>query len=180
MDTGMRTCRKCGTEKPLEQFRESKPGYRRRVCSECMDRSHSDWENQNHERLLTWRKSYYQQNREKQIASAKAWNEANPDGFKRNTDKRYRRLRAQAFAAYGGAICACCGETEPMFLSLDHIENDQCEYARELGRPHTGLFLVEWLAKHNYPPDLIQVLCHNCNQGKRLNGGICPHQVNKA
>lgn len=177
---GVRTCRKCGIIKPLKEFRQSKPGYRRRVCNECMDAAHSEWESDNHQRLLDWRKSYYQQNRDKQIAQAKAWSEANPEGHKHHGQRHYKRLKEQAFAAYGGYVCACCGEREPMFLSLDHIENDQCEYARELGRPHTGLFLVKWLERHNYPAGIVQVLCHNCNQGKRLNGGVCPHQVNKA
>jgi hypothetical protein len=23
----------------------------------------------------------------------------------------------------------------------------------------------------------VQLLCHSCNQAKRLNGGICPHEI---
>lgn len=179
MGATVRTCNKCGTEKPLTEFRESKPGYRRRVCNECMDRHAVVWQQENRESLLTWRKDYYRANREKQIAQALAWNEANPDGAKANKDNHYHRLKAKAYAAYGGYICACCGETEPLFLSIDHIENDQCVYAKELGRPHTGLFLFQWMQKNGYPPGLFQVLCHNCNQGKHRNGGVCPHQVRK-
>lgn len=26
-------------------------------------------------------------------------------------------------------------------------------------------------------PNTYQILCHNCNLGKHLNGGICPHQI---
>ena len=178
-DTGMRACKKCGLEKPLTEFRENKPGYRRRTCNECMDRVAVEWQQQNRDRLLEWRKSYYKANRDKQIAQAKEWNVANPEGKQRNTQSHYRKLREQAIMAYGGWQCACCGETEPMFLSLDHVNNDQCEFARKFGRPHTGLFLVQWLRDNGYPPGF-QVLCHNCNQGKRLNGGVCPHRVNKA
>ncbi len=179
METGVRTCNRCGVEKPLTEFRQSKPGYRRRVCNECMDRAAVEWQQQNRERLLDWRQNYYQENREKQIAQAKQWNADHPEGYKRNTQSYYRKLREEAIMAYGGFICACCGETERMFLSLDHINNDQCEYAKIFKRPHTGLFLVRWLKQHAYPIGF-QVLCHNCNQGKRLNGGVCPHQVNKA
>jgi hypothetical protein len=31
-----------------------------------------------------------------------------------------------------------------------------------------------WLRKHNYPEGF-QVLCHNCNMGRQINGGVCPH-----
>jgi hypothetical protein len=179
MKTEMRTCRKCGLEKPLTEFRQSKPGYRRRVCNECMDRAAVEWQQQNRNRLLKWRKSYYEANREKQIEAAKVWNANNPEGFKRSTKKQYHRLREEAMAAYGGYVCACCGEDEPIFMTIDHVENDQCERAKEFGRSHTGLFLYTWLKKNGYPQGF-QVLCHNCNQGKRLNGGVCPHQVNKA
>lgn len=175
----MRTCRKCGVEKPLEQFRQSKPGYRRRVCNECMDRAAVEWQQQNRERLLAWRKANYQQNQAKNIAKAQKWNAENSGQQRRNNQKRYHRLREAVFMAYGGYECACCGENERMFLTIDHVENDQCEYAKKYGRPHTGGFLYKWLADNNFPADF-QVLCHNCNQGKRLNGGVCPHRVNKA
>ena len=144
-----------------------------------MDRVAVDWQEQNKTRLLEWRKRYYQKNRDNEIASAKAWNAANPEGYKRNTSSHYNKRREQAMMAYGGYLCSCCGETEPMFLSIDHVNNDQCDFAKKFGRPHTGLFLFTWLLKNGYPPGF-QVLCHNCNQGKRINGGVCPHQVNKA
>jgi hypothetical protein len=35
-DARMRTCRRCDTPKPLDAFEEYKPGYRRRVCNECV------------------------------------------------------------------------------------------------------------------------------------------------
>jgi hypothetical protein len=34
------------------------------------------------------------------------------------------------------------------------------------------------LKKHNFPGGH-QILCWNCQQGKRFNNGICPHQLNK-
>lgn len=176
----VRTCNKCGLEKPLTEYRESKPGYRRRVCNECMDRTAVEWQQQNRDRLLGWRKSYYEQNRKKQIAQATAWAEANPEGHKGNQRRHYIRFKEAAFAGYGGTICACCGETEPMFLSIDHVDNNQNEYAKLTmgGHPHNGLRLWKWLHDNAYPPGF-QVLCHNCNQGKRINGGVCPHQVKK-
>ena len=31
-----------------------------------------------------------------------------------------------------------------------------------------------WLRRNSYPEGF-QVLCHNCNLGKKINGGVCPH-----
>lgn len=78
-------------------------------------------------------------------------------------------LRDAAIKHYGGYKCACCGETEPKFLSIDHVNNDGglCRRTRKYS-------LYKWLKKNNYPPGL-QVLCMNCNWGKMMNKGKCPH-----
>ena len=175
-----RKCNKCGLTKDLTHYRESKTGYRRRVCNECMDEAAVKWQQDNRNRLLKWRKDYYQKNRAKQIAAASKWNKDHPVRFKEITTTRYQKLRDEAMAAYGGQICACCSqyENEPWFLCLDHVDNDQTKYEKELGRPHVGLFLVTWLKKNNYPEGF-QVLCHCCNQAKHVFKGVCPHQLKK-
>lgn len=74
------------------------------------------------------------------------------------------------FAHYGNA-CACCGETEPAFLSIDHMNNDG--YSRRKADPsHQNLY--RWLVKHNFPAEF-QTLCMNCQWGKAKHG-ICPHK----
>jgi Zn finger protein HypA/HybF involved in hydrogenase expression len=84
-------------------------------------------------------------------------------------------LKKQVFAAYGGYRCACCGETEPLFLCIDHINNDGAEHRRQLGVGRRGgNDTYHWLKKQGFPPGF-QVLCHNCNIGKHLNKGVCPH-----
>jgi len=84
--------------------------------------------------------------------------------------KRGRKLKDDVFAAYGGYRCNCCGETEVLFLQIDHVENDGAVHRREIGSG--ALYL--WLKRHKFPEGF-QVLCANCNWGKRQNGGICPH-----
>ena len=81
--------------------------------------------------------------------------------------------------AYGGYRCNCCGETEHTFLSIDHVDNDGYKHKGPHGRRYAGLSLFSWLKKNDYP-DGFQVLCHNCNIGKHLNDGVCPHQVDSA
>lgn len=85
---------------------------------------------------------------------------------------RYRALRAEIIAAYGGA-CNCCGETQAMFLELDHLTSDGAAHRREIGRGSHATY--NWAKKHQFPRDRFQLLCANCNQGRQRNGGVCPH-----
>lgn len=86
------------------------------------------------------------------------------------------RVRAKVFEAYGNK-CVCCGESEPTFLTLDHINNDGGEFRkRELGkRTMAGYHTYKWLLR-NGCPKTVQVMCMNCQHGKLMNKGVCPHQ----
>ena len=97
-----------------------------------------------------------------------------------NADNQKRRdeVRDQVYRAYGGYRCACCGETEPTFLSIDHINNDGSKHKRE-HRLHTGEQMYRWLVRNGYPAGF-QILCMNCQWGKRNNNGVCPHKSGKA
>jgi hypothetical protein len=92
----------------------------------------------------------------------------------------WRKLRVEVMAAYGGPRCACCGESEEKFLSIDHVNNDGAEHRRNIGygegngKGASGRTLV-WLKRNGFPEGF-QVLCMNCNFGKQRNGGVCPHQ----
>jgi len=81
------------------------------------------------------------------------------------------RVRAEVRAAYGDA-CACCGETEPEFLTLDHVNNDGAEHRRD-GKVRTG-YSTWAFAKREGFPDWLQLLCWNCNSAKGA-WGECPH-----
>lgn len=82
------------------------------------------------------------------------------------------RLKNEVFAAYGGPVCNCCGESTIEFLTVDHINNDGADHRRQIGQ--TSLY--RWLRKNDYPKGF-QILCMNCNWGKRVCGGICPHKL---
>lgn len=79
-----------------------------------------------------------------------------------------KRLRADVLGAYGGA-CSCCGETELVFLTLDHLQGGGTQHRRSL--PGYGVY--RWARQQGYPAGLFQVLCHNCNWAKYRGG--CPH-----
>jgi hypothetical protein len=158
--TKMRTCTRCHTTKDESDFHRSsyvrkRDGQRaiRFECKRCTANRVASWaeKNMSPERSAMWNR--------------------------KATEKR-ERIKALVFAYYGGYVCACCGETERMFLSIDHINNDGADFRRrELGaRNRAGNTTYRWLVKKNFPAGY-QVLCMNCNHGKRMNHGVCPHQV---
>lgn len=88
--------------------------------------------------------------------------------------REYRKTAKDlVFAAYG-TTCKCCGETEPLFLDIDHMDNDGAAHRKKYNLTAGTQFYV-WLIKNNFPSNF-QTLCCNCNRGKFRNNGICPHQ----
>jgi len=83
-------------------------------------------------------------------------------------------LKLAVLKAYG-TVCQCCGEDEPTFLAIDHMNNDGAQQRKKMCYRRSSYSFYIWLRKNGYPPDF-QVLCHNCNIGRHLNGGVCPHK----
>lgn len=81
-----------------------------------------------------------------------------------------RRLRMEVLTAMGGA-CRCCEETTQEFLVIDHI-NGGGRRGYRLLHSAAGVYLN--VKRRGYPPEY-QILCHNCNAAKSINGK-CPHQ----
>jgi hypothetical protein len=93
-------------------------------------------------------------------------------------EKRARNNRIYAMACViigGDQGCACCGETEPLFLQIDHINNDGAEDRRKHGGNRQMYAYICTLtpeeARRHY-----QIYCGSCNHAKMRNGGVCPHQ----
>jgi len=99
----------------------------------------------------------------------------------REYERCYRqKLKLEVLSSYSGnkqnPLCACCGENNIHFLSIDHINNDG-HIHRKIMR-YTGLSFYQWLKRNKYPTGF-QVLCHNCNMGKSVARSlICPHHFN--
>lgn len=102
--------------------------------------------------------------------SEKSCNDAKKDPLKA---AQYRlRIKSEVINKYGGK-CACCQEDELLFLTIDHINNDGNRDRKDNDILSAGSFYL-MLRKSEIRKDL-QVLCFNCNSGKQVNGGICPH-----
>ena len=136
------------------------------------------------QRMRDWRAA----NREESRKQSREWRDrklanATPeeaDQIRKAEAEKTRRLQTvcknQVFAAYGGYICKCCGEDEPMFLSIDHIHNNGAAERKSGLYRGSGSAFYQWLRKQKFPSGY-QVLCMNCQIGKHKNGGVCPHQA---
>jgi hypothetical protein len=84
------------------------------------------------------------------------------------------RMRNEVLTAYGGR-CACCGEEDYAFLTIDHVNEDGATHRGKRGK-NSALYVYRWLIKNDYP-DGFQVLCFNCNCARSMRGdGVCPHK----
>ena len=152
----MKRCTKCGEEKELAEFYiQSRYNSPMSECKECTKSRSKKRAFEKRDEILAKGKEYA-------------------------TEKR-KRIREATFAAYGGNVCACCGETESKFLTLDHINNDGAAFRKAVYRKNkkgntAGYHTYYWLARNGFPAGF-QVLCMNCNYGKRMNNGVCPHKT---
>ncbi|MDE2099506.1 MAG: hypothetical protein KGL39_19800 [Patescibacteria group bacterium] len=96
--------------------------------------------------------------------------------IKAQRDHRFRNKdlwKQRVFKAYGNK-CACCGETQSLFLQIDHVNNNGAIMKKTKAHPTIPLFYL-WLCQKGFPSEF-QLLCANCNWGKARNDGVCPHK----
>lgn len=126
----------------------------------------------NRERLLEKSHEWYVNNKEKANDYRRKWATDNRNKV-RGYQKKFRlSVRIEAFSHYGGEKCACCGETQFEFLTIDHMEGNGNKHRKNINI-RGGHNFYSWLRQNNWPPGY-QVLCFNCNQAKGF-FGRCPH-----
>ena len=114
-----------------------------------------------------------------QLESKKKWRRTHPEKTtelsRRSQRVYYEKLKKKIYDHYGRA-CACCGESEVLFLTIGHIGSWGAKHRKALGYTRGGGSMAVYrdIIKLGYP-DTIQVECNNCNVGSHLNGGVCPH-----
>ena len=147
----MKLCSRCS-------IRES--GYNKNlICRECLREQNKKYYEENRDKVIQQVSEYRSNNLEAVRAISNAANKA-----------RYHALKPQAFDKLGNR-CACCGETNPKFLTIDHVKNDGAEHRKKIG----SSFKI-FLAVLDDTDNRFQILCWNCNCGRALNNGICPHK----
>jgi len=106
---------------------------------------------------------------------AKEWYYANKEHVLVHLKIKRDNIRSEMIAAYGGK-CACCGELNPRFLTLDHINGGG--NTERVGLGWSGSSIANHLKRKGWPQAGYQLLCFNCNCGRAYNNGICPHKTN--
>lgn len=201
-DTPEKYCPRCKQPKRISEFGKDKrkPDGLRNVCKKCRHDEYErqlartpDMHKQRYQRFLQRpesiermkvlakprRKRYYAKAREQGIcpncnapcAASKVFCDDCQSKINALNALNRAKLRDEVLQAYG-CKCQCCGETTPEFLAIDHIYNDGKEHRKTVS---SGLSMYTWLKKQGFPQDRYQLLCQNCNWGKRLYG-ICPHK----
>jgi hypothetical protein len=125
----------------------------------------------NAERIKAQQKAYRQAN----VERIKAYRQANAERMKAYQKVYRQKMKEIVLSHYSGGVpkCACCGEQNMDFLSIDHIEGGGREQTRKLKRGGTSFY--RWLRDNGYPSGY-RVLCINCNSALGFRG-YCPHGV---
>lgn len=114
------------------------------------------WRLENIEYRKEYMARWYENNREEQISYHKA---------------KTRVLRLEILTHYG-MFCACCGEQDWEFLTIDHIKGGGTKHREDMNI--YGTHFYRWLKKNNFPSGY-RTLCFNCNCAIG-SLGYCPHQ----
>lgn len=111
------------------------------------------------------RRNYVRRIRAANPVIRSAYNEAS-----RKSRAKYRLIVMKHYSPE--LVCACCGESEYEFLTIDHVNGGGIKHRKEMGGG-SGVDWHKWLKRNNFP-DGFQILCMNCNLAKgKL--GECPH-----
>lgn len=93
---------------------------------------------------------------------------------KSKENRKINKNRSIVIAHYGSK-CTCCGESNALFLDIDHINNDgnkhRIDHFIKTGR---RLNISKYIIENDFPITF-QLLCTNCNITKSL-FGCCPHK----
>jgi hypothetical protein len=95
------------------------------------------------------------------------------DAYKREYQRKYRRMVFRNVLEAYGSKCECCSETEELFLTVEHLNNDGAEHRRKFKGDWVTMMLD--IRSQGYP-DTYTIRCYNCNSGRQRNGGVCPHK----
>ncbi len=151
---GQRTeCEKCWTKRNDRFFSLSSTAYLEGKCGQCLRNTAKDGLKTCSECLEKSRQHYKKK--------------------KHQIQKKNKDLKLLIFDHYGHK-CACCGENNTLLLNVDHINNDGNKHRLKV---KNSLGVYKEIVDLKFPSSY-QLLCWNCNMGKYLNGGICPHKEN--
>lgn len=120
------------------------------------------------EAVMKWRKK----NREKVLQMKRRWYKKYAPAILHKMHRSAVDARRTVLLHYGGK-CSCCGESNFLFLTIEHKNGGGVKHRKEIGAANMSRFII----KNNFP-DNFDVLCYNCNCGKAFTKqNICPHKL---
>ena len=143
----------------------------RNECKECKNKINGKYIRENKDKINAYNRKRYNID----IELSRKYNREKGRKNKEQRDKyglNYRQLINKKLLELYNNKCCCCGETEPKFLSLDHINNNGNKERKTMTNQTIKVRILKGILSKKY----YQILCHNCNQGRYLNGGMCPHK----
>jgi hypothetical protein len=179
-----KTCNTCNETKPIDQFPNKKSGRHgvAAQCKPCRAVWAKQWYDEHAEEQRAKKRTFHAENRERLNASFNLYQRkkyATDPEFRAKQIAGSRRAvlaaRQRVFMHYGGnpPRCACCGEQEDAFLTLDHVNGGGGAHRKQVGSKGPNGVLY-WLIRNDFPEGY-SVLCWNCHMAKDRRGG-CPHQ----
>ncbi len=160
---GMGRCGACAERKRRYGMQYRKAAKERGRCARC-----------NHRKAVAGKslcKACFKVNRIRQRRIRLRMGKRQRAALRAAHDAWWLRTKLAAFDAYGGRRCACCGESNLGFLTIDHVHNDGAKH-RVAGKYRS---IYPLLKKLGFPRGY-RVMCYNCNCGRARNGGVCPHK----
>lgn len=164
-----RECVRCKVMKDESEFTPSQLAReltgRQSYCRPCRSIDALRWQAKN----TSWTKAYHKKRHASNMADP-----AKRAARNLRMVEWGRSLRRRALAALGTA-CFCCGEAQEQFLDIDHMNNDGKLHRRIPG--YNAYDFYRRIAAGETSG--LQILCSNCNNGKRRNRGVCPHEAQR-
>lgn len=178
-----KNCSLCGESKPLDVVHFPFIKRKNRWCSwcrACVSKRTREYNAKRPDERRSRDQAYYERTkflrREYNRLRGKEYNAR--DAVKEAKRRHNNKLKREAMEHYGGAFCKCCGETELLMLSLDHVASDGAAHRKAITGTTRLLPLQSYIwAKRNGYPAIFQVMCFNCNWARHWNNGICPHEL---
>ena len=154
---------------PYQKWYKSEKGIKTRMA----------WREKNREKTNARSRAYVKTHPEQIASTQRKWRakESSKEYMRKYSHNWAKNRREKILIFYGGnpPKCECCGETEKIFLCVDHKGERGAGNAHRKKEKVLGWALDSWIVKNKYP-DLFRILCHNCNAAY-AHYGNCPHKT---